>query len=300
MNMPPLKVLDVTLRDGGHLNDFHFTEAALHAILSPLNEAGIDYIEVGYRNGSIVPIPNIGIAGMSPDAYLTQCKALLTRTHMAVMAHCENIDKNDIIALKKNGVDLLRLCIPKGDAPLAIPLIQYAQDAGLLVSLNFIHMSQYTPELLYETVDKVMPFKPDMIYFADSNGCMHPNRTHDIYTYCTQHYTIPFGFHGHDNLGLAQANTLAAMQAGAHYIDGSLAGAGKGIGNLKLEFIIAYLHSLHNHQYNLNPLIEASNYIRNLLPQCGHVSEDEFTRGIRDLSTKQLKEYNAAKKPRPK
>ncbi len=293
--MLPLQVLDVTLRDGGHLSNFHFTNEQLHRIISALDAAGVDFIEVGYRNGSISHIDNIGIAGLSPNEYLSFCKEGIQRSKMAVMAHCQNITRNDIIEMKKCGVELLRLCIQKGEHSLAYPFISLAKDEGMLVSTNIIHISQYSQELIQEVVEGILPFEPSIIYFADSNGCLHPDRVTSIYQYCTTHYKVPFGYHAHDNIGLAQTNALAALANGAKYIDASLAGASKGIGNLKLEFLIAYLHTMNNHQYDLKPVIAASNFVRGTLPKCGYVSEDEFTRGIFDLSTKQLKEYNALK-----
>lgn len=294
--MSTFKLLDVTLRDGGHLSDFHFSEEQLSTILSSLDQAGLDFVEVGYRNGSIGPIENIGIAGLSPNNYLIFCKERLQHSQMAVMAHCQNITKEDIKELKKCGVSLLRLCIQKGEHPLALPFIGYAKDEGLLVSTNIIHISQYDLDLIQEVVETILPYEPSMIYFADSNGCLHPDRVAQIYKRCTQQYNVPFGYHAHDNIGLAQANALAALASGARFIDASLGGAAKGIGNLKLEFLIAYLYTMNQRQYDLKPIISASNFVRKTFPNYGFVSEDEFTRGIFDLSTKQLKEYNASSK----
>jgi 4-hydroxy 2-oxovalerate aldolase len=288
--MDPLKILDVTLRDGGHINNFHFKNEDVVTIIKALDISNIEYIEVGYKNGSISPIDNIGIAGLSPDEYLLLCKNHVTKAKIAVMAHCKNINKDDIKALKKCGVSLLRLCIPKGEHQVAYPFIKLAKDEGLLVSINLIHISQYKLETIFKVVESIVPYEPTMIYFADSNGCLHPERVTAMYEYCTSNYQIPFGYHGHDNIGLAQMNTLAAIAAGAVHVDASLAGAGKGIGNLKMEYFIAYLQSNKIHRYEILPLIEASNFVRNIL-KCGYVSEDEFTRGILDLSTEQLKSF---------
>jgi 4-hydroxy 2-oxovalerate aldolase len=211
------------------------------------------------------------------------------------MAHCKNINKDDIKALKKCGVSLLRLCIPKGEHAAAYPFIEYAKEEGLLVSINLIHISQYKLETIFQVVESIIPHEPTMIYFADSNGCLHPERVTAMYEYCTSNYKIPFGYHGHDNIGLAQMNTLAAVAAGALHVDASLAGAGKGIGNLKMEYFIAYLQSNKIHRYEILPLIAASNFVRNIL-KCGFVSEDEFTRGILDFSTEQLKAFKASSK----
>lgn len=291
--MSVLKILDATLRDGGHINNFHFNNEHLSTILPLLDQSDIEYIEIGYRNGSISYIENIGIAGMCPNEYILNCKKYIKHAKIAVMAHCNNITQTDVQELKDCGVSLLRLCIPKSEHKAAFNYIEYANDLGMEVSVNLIHISQYQEDAIYQAVSDLLPYKPSMIYFADSNGCLHQDKVFRIYSHCVKQFNIPFGFHGHDNIGLAQTNTLSAISAGAEFVDATLAGAGKGIGNLKIEFLIAYLYSIGVKQYKLKPLITASNYIRTTFPACGHVSIDEFTRGIYDLSTQQVKDYKA-------
>src|SRR5579872_1976943 len=98
--MANLKMIDVTLRDGGHLNSFRFTDEAIYTILTALDASGIDYIEIGYRNGFIRPIENIGITGLCPNDYILRSKELIKKSKIAIMAHCKNINRNDIEELK--------------------------------------------------------------------------------------------------------------------------------------------------------------------------------------------------------
>lgn len=287
-----MDLLDVSLRDGGHRTNFHFSDEELQKILVPLDNSGIEYIEIGYRNGSIRPIANLGLAGLCGKDYLLLCKKLIKNSKIAVMAHPTNLNFDDLKELKKCGVHLLRVCIPKNGLATALPVIEWAKKINLEVSVNFIHLSYYNDEDLNQVVKEVSKYQPNMIYFADSNGSLAPERIKAIYEYFTQQYIIPFGFHAHDNLGLAQANAMAALSAGALYIDASLAGMGKGIGNLKTEFFIAYLHSINIKKYNLEASLMAANYVRNAL-NIGHepVEMDEFVRGITDLSTADLMEF---------
>lgn len=129
-------------------------------------------------------------------------------------------------------------------------------------------------------------YNPDAIYFADSNGSLLPARIKTLYDKYVSHYSTPFGFHAHDNLGLAQANALTAMSSGVRFIDASLAGMGRGTGNLKTEFFVAYLHSIHLKKYNLEHILQAANYVRHSL-KIGQepIEMDEFISGISDLST---------------
>ncbi len=288
--MKMIKLLDVTLRDGGNRIDFHFNQNDLQHILAPLDRSGMDYIEIGYRNGSIHPIANIGAAGMCAKDYLLSCRSLINKAKIAVMVHPKNITQDDLAELRACGVELLRICVIKGELAEACPLIVMAKQHGLDVSLNFIHASYYRESELDAAVEQACTFYPDMIYFADSNGSLLPTNVHSIYEKYTKHYDIPFGFHAHDNLGLAQANTIAALDAGAHFVDASLSGMGKGIGNLRTEFFIAYLQAIRGKKYNLDHVLPATNYVRRVFETAQEdIEMDEFIRGISDLSTADLK-----------
>ena len=292
--MKPIKVLDASLRDGGHRNNFHFSDEDLQGILVPLDNSGVDYIEIGYRNGSIIPIDNIGRAGLCDKAYLLNCHSLIKNSKIAVMAHPQNVNQEELAELKACGVTLLRVCVLKGELETAFPVMELAKKENLEVSFNFIHLSYYSDDELAAAVKLVAQHQPDMIYFADSNGSLFPEKIKDIYQKFTNNYSIPFGFHAHDNLGLAQANSLAALSAGADYIDGSLAGMGKGIGNLKTEFFLAYLQAMDVTKYKLDQVLAASNYVRGALKIGSEpVEMDEFIRGISDLSTADLKLFKA-------
>ncbi|ARG96593.1 4-hydroxy-2-oxovalerate aldolase [Legionella micdadei] len=290
--MDIIKVLDASLRDGGHRTNFHFNDKDLEEILKLLDQSGLEYIEIGYRNGSLHPIENLGRAGLCEKEYLLFCRSLIKNAKIAVMAHPENVKKRDLEELKACGITLLRICIAKGQVESAYPVLSWAKELDLETSANLIHMSYYKENELDQAVEVLSCHNPNMIYFADSNGSMLPSRIQAIYKKYTKQYPIPFGFHAHDNLGLAQANALAALSHGAQYIDVSLAGMGKGIGNLKTEFFIAYLHAIDIKKYKLPEILAAANYVRSALG-IGHegIEMDEFIRGISDFSTADLKIY---------
>jgi 4-hydroxy 2-oxovalerate aldolase len=278
-------LLDTSLRDGGHKTNFYFTDTELEEILLPLDNSGIEYIEIGYRNGSLSPINDAGRAVCCAKDYLLFCRSLLKKTKMAVMVYSNNVTQDDLIELKDHGVDLLRICIPKNELVDALPKITMARKANLEIALNFMYVSNYKEHELDNAIQQVSQFQPDIIYFADSNGSLLPFRLKELYEKYTTNYTIPFGFHAHDNLGLAQANALAAISAGVRYIDVTLAGIGRGIGNLKTEFFIAYLHSIQLKKYNLEEVLKAANYVRHSL-KIGQepIEMAEFLRGISDHS----------------
>jgi 4-hydroxy 2-oxovalerate aldolase len=291
--MQTIKTLDVTLRDGGNRINFHFTDEDLYQIITPLNQSGIEYIEIGYRNGAIRPSPNLGRAGMCDKDYLLQCRRMIHHAKVAVMAHPKNINIADLRELKACGVNLIRFCVVRGGAFDVCPLIAMANDEGFEVSVNFIHVSQYQDDELDRALAQVIKYAPDMIYFADSNGNLLPDEVTNLYERYTKLYEQPLGFHAHDNLGLAQMNTLNAIGAGASYVDFSLSGMGKGIGNLRTEYFLAYLAAIGVEKYNLEVLLPATNYVRREFETISMAIEmDEFTRGIFDLSTAQIQALN--------
>lgn len=281
----PIMLLDASLRDGGHRTNFHFEDIHLQKIIGPLDNSGIEYIEIGYRNGMQAPA-DLGRAGLCAKDYLLLCRSLIQKAKMVVMVFPNNITQKDLMELKDCGVDLLRICIAKNQLASALPKIKMIKNANMHVSVNLMHISYYQEKELDDSIKQISEYNPDIIYFADSNGSLLPSRTQKIYEQYISKYPFPFGFHAHDNLGLAQANALAAMSSGVRFIDASLAGMGKGTGNLKTEFFVAYLHSIQLKKYNLEDVLKAANFVRSALGIGQEPIEmSEFIRGISDLSS---------------
>lgn len=283
--MNALKVIDVTLRDGGHRTGFGFDDEHVNVLLSHLDNARIDYVEVGYRNGILPFNSNIGAAGFCPNAYLAFCKSHLTHVKMAVMVYPQLVEEKDLTALHAHGVDLLRICMGKKDCQAACHVLDMAKHVGLNASINLTHTSLYQDKELDARLEEIAIFAPEIVYLADSNGSLTPLKIRKIYERYTARYPFAFGFHAHDNLGLAQINSLTAYDCGAQFIDCSLAGLGKGIGNLRAEFFIAYLQTLNMNHYNLECILKASNYVRQTFhTEIDAIELDEFLKAISDLS----------------
>ncbi len=260
--MQTLKVIDVTLRDGGHRVNFNFSDADIDKILPMLDQTGVAYVEVGYRNGTYPYDAEVGPSGLCQQAYLRKCRDCLPHVRMAVMAYPQYITAHDMHELKDVGVDLLRICVIRGELPQAIQTAELAHHHHMDVALNITQTSKYTDEALDEVVAQIAHLPLKAIYLADSNGSLTPTDIKALYAKYTTIYHTPFGFHAHDNLGLAQANTIAAIEENAEFIDCSLTGLGKGIGNLRAEFFLAYLQKMHLGNYALDQCLMAANYVR--------------------------------------
>lgn len=292
--MNKVNLIDVTLRDGGYQNNFSFQNEELEAILTPLDQSNIDYIEIGYRNGSLKPILNIGNAGLCHSDYLNLCRSIIKKSKMTVMLHPHNVNEHDLDELKVHKVDTLRICLSKGKENAAFDLIKKAKEKLFEISLNITRISHYSETELDDLIFKAIKYPLDIIYFADSNGSMMPSKIFSLYKKYRSKTSIRFGFHAHDNLGLAQANALAAMNAGVNYIDSSASGLGKGIGNLKTEFFVAYLHALNIKNYDINQILSASNYVKKRFNPASSIKFNEFRMGIEDLSIDDISKLNIA------
>lgn len=118
-------------------------------------------------------------------------------------------------------------------------LCEFAKLSGLRVSINFTRVSQINVNTLIDVAVQCEKAGADIICIADSNGSLRPEQTSRLVNVlkCTTRANI--GFHAHDNLGLAMANAIEAVKAGATFIDSSLTGMGKGPGNLSMETWLA-------------------------------------------------------------
>jgi 4-hydroxy 2-oxovalerate aldolase len=237
--------IDVTLRDGGYRNGFKFDEQYAKAHVRSMEQCGVEYAEIGYRNGSFKPINGIGLTGMTPDSYITEIRSAVTSNCICVMAHPKNILGEEIVRMHKLGVDMLRFCWDANRVELTGDYVRLAKSLGMTVCVNLTRVSHQPTKLLLANAERVRDFGADVLYLADSNGSLTPTRVWEMVNLVRGYADMPIGFHAHDNLGLAMANSIAAIKAGATYIDGSLRGMGKGAGNLKLELWLAFLRCGH-------------------------------------------------------
>lgn len=285
VNMEDVELIDVTLRDGGYKTNFHFETNVLENILTNLDRSGIEYIEIGYRNGPIKPTKNMGDAGYCTNAYIEHCTNIIHHAKTTVMVHPNNVNKKDFDEMESVGVRAVRICFNPNHKEAEINILKILKDYQFDVFVNLVRVSQHDCIQICEWVHEISSFHPKAIYLADSNGGMIPSRIETIISFLTEKTCIPIGFHAHDNLFLAQANAIAALDGGAKYLDGSLYGLGKGGGNLRTEMIAAYLHGENGPKYDLCSLLNTAQSMSNMINvPLGHISTKDIIHGIYNLS----------------
>lgn len=260
--------LDVTLRDGGYRNGFDFPleYARSHARLSIA--AGFDWVEIAYRNGSFKPLGKLGLTGRGDDEYIAAMAEAVGPEHVGLILHPKNVDESDISAIYRAGARLLRICVPAGDPDIAMSYVRYAKELGFTVCANFTRVSQLAAKSFVELVTAAADAGSDVVYAADSNGSMLPASAERMTTLCRSVSAAGFGLHAHNNLGLAMSNAIAALRAGATWVDSSVLGMGKGPGNLVAEQWFAYLDRVGTHgQYDLGSILYLADALANNVPE---------------------------------
>lgn len=135
--MADIKILDVTLRDGGYRNNFNFTEDQARAIISGLADAGVDLCEIGYCKGSFAPKGEHGLTSDVGARFIENiAQAAAGRIELAVMVHPKNIKVDDFVMLKEQGVSMIRVCLRHDQLDEGLATLSLARDHGFSVSAN--------------------------------------------------------------------------------------------------------------------------------------------------------------------
>jgi len=218
----------VTLRDGGYLNDWRFSTIHIQAVATAMDVARVDVVEVGYLSNR----SEAGLAAQSPPPVLVTLKHSLKDVLVAAMMR-PNEASEELLRSRVGLVDLIRIPCSPDQVSAGRTIAERCAFFGFKVALNLTSVSAYSLRQLLQAVQDASGGDPPLtaLYFADSRGALTPRSAYRLVQMGMQVAGVPFGFHGHDNRGLAVPNSLAAIKAGATFVDGSLEGIGLGGGN---------------------------------------------------------------------
>lgn len=230
-------LLDTTIRDGSNAVQDGFDEAAHRVILSHLAEAHVSYIEVG--NGVSAGLKGHGSAGtVSDQAALALGRELVPGARVGALVVPALVPLAALRSLYHH-LDFVRLAL----APREIRLCaEYAEDAlarGKQVFVQLVKSHLIPEESLVDHLAPVASLGVEGIYVVDTVGGMNPDQVFRYVGLIRDGFPLAVGFHGHNNTGRALANSIAAMDAGASFVDGTVGGVGRGAGNLQLELFVA-------------------------------------------------------------
>ena len=253
-----VKVVDATLRDGGLVNDFYFSDKFVHDLYLANIKAGVDYMEFGYRaDKEMFDVNKFGKWKFCSEEDL---RAVVgdndTDLKIAIMADVGRCNyKKDILPREESVVDLVRVATYLNQIPTAVDMIANAKNKGYEVSCNIMAISTAQEGDLRSALDILGQSPVDVFYIVDSFGAMYPEqlqRLAAIFTEFADKYGKKVGIHAHNNQQLAFANTIEAVGDGVDWLDATYSSMGRGAGNCAMELLLGFLK---NPKYNVYPVI---------------------------------------------
>lgn len=250
---PDIKVLDCTLRDGGLVNNFGFTDEFVKDLYLANIKAGVDYMEFGYKASKEIFDPKA--FGKWKFCDEEDIRAIvgdnMTDLKISVMADVGRTNyKEDILNSKDSVIDMVRVATYINTIPEAIAMIEDAGNKGYETTVNIMAVSKVRDEELNEGLELLGKSGVDAIYLVDSFGAFYPEQIislSDKYLNVAEKYNKKIGIHAHNNQQLAFANTIEALSVGVSYLDATVSGMGRGAGNCYMELLLSFLR---NPKYN--------------------------------------------------
>lgn len=234
------EVLEVTLRDGAYLVDFQFTAQDTALVVSALEAAGIRWIEVGHGLG-LNAATGAGTAGATDEEYLHAAASAARQAHWGAFFIPGIGRAEDLRRAADHGMHFVRVGTHVSEVERAAPFLQLARELGLFVSYNGMKSYAVPPEEFGRCAARAQAWGAQVVCLVDSAGGMGPEDVRDYLRAARSASDVALGFHGHDNLTLAMANTLQALDEGAVLVDSSLQGVGRSAGNTVTEALVVLL-----------------------------------------------------------
>lgn len=240
--MKKIKFIDATLRDGNHALKQQIGLDTVKHYCRGMDGSGIEAVIVGHGNGLGASSLQVGIAKESDEDLLRTARKELKSTKLgAYLIPGFGTIKDNIDPAIEYGVDLFKIGCHCTEADTTRQHIEYVKfmDKAAYGILMMYHLA--TTDIILEEAKKMQSYGADGVILMDSAGASTPELVKKTISTLSGALDIEIGFHAHNNLGLAVANTYIAIQEGATIIDGTLRGLGAGAGNCPIEVIASLL-----------------------------------------------------------
>ena len=248
-----VQVMDCTLRDGGLVNNFMFTDEFVKDLYLANIKAGVDYMEFGYKASKEIFDPkNFGKWKFCDEKDIRDIVGdNKSDMKIAVMADVGRCDfRNDILPREESVIDMIRVATYINTIPAAIEMIEDAHAKGYETTVNIMAVSKVNDADLEAGLEMLAQSSVDIIYLVDSFGAFYPEQVEKLsqkYLAVAEKYGKKVGIHAHNNQQLAFANTIEALSRGVSFLDATVNGMGRGAGNCYMELLLSFLR---NPKYN--------------------------------------------------
>ncbi|MBT2762626.1 aldolase catalytic domain-containing protein [Paenibacillus sp. ISL-20] len=250
------KIVDCTIRDGGLVNNWDFSVEFVQNLYAGLNEAGVDYMEIGYKNSPklLKGADQAGPWRFLDDEFLREVIPHKGKTKLSALVDIGRVDEDDILPREESLLDLIRVACYIKDVDKALALVQTFHDRGYETTLNIMALSNVMENELLEAFELIKESVVDVVYIVDSYGSLdHKDVEYLVNKFKTHLPNKRLGVHTHNNMQLAFSNTLVAADLGVELLDASVYGMGRAAGNCPTELLVTHLKGT---KYELRPVLD--------------------------------------------
>ena len=257
-----IRVVDATLRDGGLVNDFYFTDEFVKALYYTNLRAGVDYMELGYKGSKeMFDVEKFGKWKFCNDEdvwdVIPEKNPDLKLAAMADVGRCDY--ETDIHDRSDSPFDMIRVATYIHQIPAAVKMIEDAKNKGYEVSCNLMAITTAQEGDVKVALDILGKSPVDVLYIVDSFGALYPEQLQRIaylYNEYASKYGKKLGVHAHNNQQLALANTIEACGDDVDYLDATYNGMGRGAGNCMMENLLGFLKNPKYNYYHAIKFVE--------------------------------------------
>ncbi len=256
---PDIKVFDATIRDGGLVNSFRFSDDFVKKLYLANLKAGVDYMEFGYlASTDIFKEEDFGDWKFCKEESLRRIVGNNdTDMKIAVMADVGRCNlQRDLLPKEDSVIDMVRIATYIHTMPAAIEMIEYCHSLGYETTCNIMAISKANTADIDAALEMLCASNVDVIYLVDSYGSLFPEQIQRLTKQYLEHAEAAgklIGMHAHNNQQLAFANTIEACSMGASFLDATVGSMGRGAGNCAMELLLGFLK---NPKYNITHILK--------------------------------------------
>ena len=269
-------ILETTLRDGSYVINFQFTASDTEVIAGELDRLGFPFIEVGHGIGLGASEAGMGQAAETDEGYMRAAAKAVKQARWGMFCIPGVAKLWHIDMAADYGMGFVRVGTNVTAVESSRPFIERAKKHGLFVSANFMKSYAMEPREFAQMARLTREYGSDVLCVVDSAGGMMTADVEAYFEAVREVTDIPLGFHGHNNLELAVANTLRAVEMGAAVVDTSLQGLGRSAGNTPTEIFLMALQR-KGVSVDIDPLAVmdvGETYVKPLIRRHGYDSVD--------------------------
>lgn len=267
-----IKILDCTLRDGGYINDWNFTNNQIKNVITALNDSQVDIIECGYLNDKKGKDVDSTLFSRidTADKLINSCNI---KSQKVLMINFGDFNIDNLPSKYTNNIDGIRLAFHKKDLKLALEASKKIIELGYKLYFQPMITKNYKDIEFLSMIEDVNRLDIYSFYIVDSFGSMtlEEFQRYMIIADSNLNKNISLGYHSHNNMQLAFSNAINMCNANTNrdiIIDASIYGIGRGAGNLNTELMTDYLNKTYSKEYKTLPLLEIiDSFLNSLMKQ---------------------------------